>query len=364
MPSDNSTDPDDLLKAVENAVPRVWTSDDDSAVDTGPDAVIKGPEPAVAVSLTDAPLADPVPSPFAAASQWVQKHRDARFGVQAETANAILERLSGDASGGQAAPSVAIIVAHPDDEAIGAGAIIRALDDVTIVHVTDGAPGDDAYAQRKGFASREDYARARREEVVAALWIIGVPPERIRGLGFVDGEASLHLVELCHKVADLLEELKPDVVFTHPYEGGHSDHDSTAFAVHLACGILRRDGLPAPLIMELTSYHNYEGRRRLFDFLPFRGSQIKTLKLSPEAQEIKRQMFDAFKSQQELLQSFPVEVERFRQAPRYLFTVPPHEGQLDYERLCKKMTGAEWRMHAERALETLRTRKSVKGGAA
>ena len=38
---------------------------------------------------------------------------------------------------------------------------------------------------------------------------------------------------------------QPDVVLTHPYEGGHSDHDSTAFAVHLAAGILRRDGRPA-----------------------------------------------------------------------------------------------------------------------
>ena len=48
-----------------------------------------------------------------------------------------------------------------------------------------------------------------------------------------------------------------------------------------------------------------------------------------------------------------------------LFTVPPHEGQLDYERLCKKMTGAQWRAEAERALETLRSRmqfRSAGGG--
>ena len=72
-------------------------------------------------------------------------------------------------------------------------------------------------------------------------------------------------------------------------------------------------------------------------------------------------MFDHFTSQKTLLKTFPIEVERFRQAPRYLFTVPPHEGELDYERLCKKMTGAEWRANADKALQMLRSRKQFHG---
>ncbi len=73
--------------------------------------------------------------------------------------------------------------------------------------------------------------------------------------------------------------------------------------------------------------------------------------------QIKRQMFDAFTSQSALLKTFPLEVERFRHAPRYLFTVPPHEGTLDYERFCNKITGVEWRTYAKNALEVLRSRK-------
>ncbi|MEO5568891.1 MAG: hypothetical protein ABIR92_10385, partial [Gemmatimonadaceae bacterium] len=65
-------------------------------------------------------------------------------------------------------------------------------------------------------------------------------------------------------------------MLTHPYEGGHSDHDSTAFAVHLATGMLLREGRRAPIILELTSYHNYGGARRLFSFLPFANSRVKT----------------------------------------------------------------------------------------
>lgn len=320
--------------------------------------LIAGPEPAVPRDI--ATLTIPVkPSPFSAASVWVRKQRDARFGLQGNVASAILERLTALGTSVEALPSLIVIVAHPDDEAIGAGAILRGIPDSTVVHVTDGAPRDAEYALRKGFLNREAYAQARRDEVVAALWIIGMEPERIRGLGFVDGEASFHLVELTHKIVDLLSEKKPDVVLTHPYEGGHSDHDSTAFAVHLACGILRREGLAAPVIMELTSYHSHEGKRRLFSFLPFPGTPEKTVELGEEDKEIKRQMFNAFTSQESLLKTFPLEVERFRYAPRYLFTVPPHEGTLDYERLCNKMTGTEWRSYADEALKVLRARKST-----
>lgn len=323
--------------------------------------LITGPPPIIPRELRDL-IAPAKPSPFSAASFWIRKHRDARFGLQGDVANAILERLTALGNAVEALPSLMVIVAHPDDEAIGAGAVLRGIPDATVVHVTDGAPMDEGYARRKGFESREAYAEARRDEVVAALWIIGMPPERIRGLGFVDGDAALHLVEITHKIIDIITELKPDVVLTHPYEGGHSDHDSTAFAVHLACGILRRDKQSAPVIMEMTSYHNYQGKRRLFNFLPFPGAKEKTVELDEETKEIKRQMFDAFSSQHSLLKTFPLEVERFRQAPRYLFTVPPHDGTLDYERLCTKMSGAEWRAHAERALEVLRSRKQAPYG--
>jgi LmbE family N-acetylglucosaminyl deacetylase len=302
--------------------------------------------------------------PFAeameAAAVWVRRQRDKRLQPASEVVSGILDRL-GPQRVSDAPRRVVVVVAHPDDEALGAGAVLRGFPDVTIVHVTDGAPLDHGYAQKRGYENRDAYAQARRDEVLAALSIIGLPPERIRCLGIVDGEAAWHLVELCHKVADIFDELQPDVVLTHPYEGGHSDHDSTAFAVHLAAGMLLSQGQKAPIILELTSYHNYQGRRRFFSFLPFPGSRVRTVHLSSEDRRVKRAMFDHFTSQLPVLEKFSVDVERFRQAPRYLFTVPPHEGELDYERLCRRITGAEWRAAAERALEELRTRKSFRG---
>lgn len=306
------------------------------------------------------PSSSTVPTPTGG-NLWIPSRRDARLGARNEVADMILEKIASAGGPADTIPKIAVIVAHPDDEAIGAGAALRGIPDATVVHVTDGAPNDDEYAQRRGFPSRSAYAQARRDEVVAALGLIGVPEERILGLGFIDGEAAWHLVDLCNTVAALLEDLQPDVVLTHPYEGGHSDHDSTAFAVHLGAGILRRDGRPAPIILELTSYHNHNGRRRLYDFLPFVGTTVRTIALSDEDRAVKRQMFEAFTSQQELLRTVPIEIERFRTAPRYLFTVPPHEGELDYERLCRKMTGQEWRQQADAALQRLRSKRMFAG---
>lgn len=307
-------------------------------------------------------VADGGSSPLAAAARWVRTRREKRLAMRGVVANRVLDEILAQSATNSVAKRVTVIVAHPDDEAIGAGTLLRGLPGATIVHVTDGAPADPEYARCKGFESREAYAAQRRREVVASLGIIGIGEDQIRGLGFVDGEAAWHLVDVCRAVMNVLEELKPEVILTHPYEGGHSDHDSTAFAVHLASGILQCEGAIAPVVLELTSYHNYNGRRRLFDFLPSNGSVVRTLRLNSEARWVKQRMFAEFKSQHDLLRTFPIKVERFRHAPRYLFTVPPHDGELDYERRCKKITGAEWRAQAERALDALRTRKQFAAG--
>jgi LmbE family N-acetylglucosaminyl deacetylase len=283
--------------------------------------------------------------------------RDARYKPSPELTKAVLDRIAQRELLARAKSTTLVLVAHPDDEAIGAGGLLAGMPDAVIAHVTDGAPRDDRYAQGKGFPTREAYARARRREVVNALGHVGITPDRCRGLGYVDGEASLQLMELVFDVADLMDEMRPEIVITHPYEGGHSDHDATAFAVHLACGVLRRDNVPTPLLLELTSYHNFSGQRRVFSFLPFLGTEVRTIQLTETEKVLKRRMYDEFTSQKVCLERFPIALERFRPAPRYQFTAAPHEGQLDYERYCTAISGAQWRDNAGKALQILRTRR-------
>jgi len=72
-----------------------------------------------------------------------------------------------------------VIVAHPADEVVGAGCLISKLVDVTVLHVTDGAPRDMQDATAAGFKDRSEYAQARKQECLCALAIANVPEDRV-----------------------------------------------------------------------------------------------------------------------------------------------------------------------------------------
>jgi N-acetylglucosamine malate deacetylase 2 len=300
-----------------------------------------------------------VESPQLRLTTIIRGKQDARFRLDHDELLEALEQFGGDLGPEKSAVRTLVVVAHPDDESVGAGAQLARLRDVTVLHVTDGAPRAPGYAERMGFASADDYREFRRREVRDALALVGIPEERQLCLGIPDGEAPFHLVELALSLAELFDEMAPEVVLTHPYEGGHTDHDAVAFAVHLACGVLRREGAAVPAVLELTSYHYRNGGRVVHDFLPHpeAAELLRTVKLSRDATELKERVYERFVTQRRCLEQFRTDLEKFRPAPRYNFTAPPHDGTLDYELRSKRMSGEEWRSMAGRALDRLRTRR-------
>src|SRR6185503_10469386 len=86
--------------------------------------------------------------------------------------------------------TVLLVVAHPDDDVLGAGALLARLPGARIVYVTDGAPRDGHDARAYGFATAADYAAARRCEALAALAIADVPPHQTVWLDVADQEAT------------------------------------------------------------------------------------------------------------------------------------------------------------------------------
>lgn len=258
---------------------------------------------------------------------------------------------------------LAFIAAHPDDEVLGAGAQLVRDPPPLIVHVTDGAPRDPRDARERGFLSREAYAEARAQEAREALALAGIGAERIVSLGVVDQEAALSLAPLARRLARLLGELQVQTVFTHPYEGGHPDHDATAFVVHAACALLARErGEEAiPHVFEFTSYHASGGGLATGVFLaPNRAATPASapdgdvvVELSAAAREAKTRMLASFRSQWSMVALFPVHAERFRRAPYYRFTVSPHPSPLHYERLGWGWTAERWRALAAAALDQL-----------
>ena len=251
---------------------------------------------------------------------------------------------------------VAVIAAHPDDEVIGAGGQLPQLRNAVFIHVTDGAPRNRQDAALAGFSSPQEYARARAEEMSGALKLAGIDPGNRQPVGMVDQETSYHLCRLTRSLAELLRENRTDVILTHPYEGGHPDHDATAFSVSAACAIMKKQGVKPPRIVEFTSYYARDGNMVAGEFLPDRdnpGSGEMLVELSQELRDLKRRMFDCYVTQRHVLQFFPIHSERFRPAPVYRFSSPPHAGALHYERFDWGITGEQWRglaAHAEREL--------------
>jgi LmbE family N-acetylglucosaminyl deacetylase len=246
-----------------------------------------------------------------------------------------------------------VIVAHPADEVVGAGCLISKLVDVTILHITDGAPCDMQDAMAAGFSERSDYAEARREECLAALAIARVPEDRVVEFSLVDQCAAQCLARLTRKITTFLQESAADIVVTHPYEGGHPDHDATAFATHAALRLLKESGLRPPALFEMALYPSTDGKAKLPEFLPGSERETTTLMLDERARKLKQRMFACFETQRKSLEVSPVGPERFRQPPAYDFRVPPQEGKLHYENFDWALRRDEWQSLAVNALDIL-----------
>ena len=234
-----------------------------------------------------------------------------------------------------------VIVAHPGDEIVGAGCLISKLVDVTVLHVTDGAP-DMRDPQAAGFRERTDFAEARRQECIAALALANVPEERVMDFGISDRSASYCLARLSRRVTTFLQESAADIVLTHPYEGGHPDHDATAFATHAALRLLKENGLRPPVLFEMALRPDKDFRARRQEFLTGCERETTTLLLDKRAKELKQRMFAFLKTQRESLEVSSVGPERFCQHAKYDFSVPPKRGKLFYENFDWALRSEEW----------------------
>ncbi|HEV2326000.1 MAG TPA: PIG-L family deacetylase [Terracidiphilus sp.] len=269
----------------------------------------------------------------------------------------LLDRISASARSQLPLPRILLVTAHPDDEVIAVGARLERFRDSRMICVTDGSPRDGVDARAKGFRSLQDYAAARRAELEAAICQAGLDPDRILrridlGPGatpIADQESVWRLAELTLALTAELRSFRPEAILTHPYEGGHPDHDACAFAAHAAARLV---GASCGII-EAPFYHAGGTGMETGRFLP--GGPAEVIRtLSVEERIKKRKRLACFVSQIDTLRPFGVEDERFRWTPAYDFTQPPHPGKLFYENFSWGVTGAHFRAQAASALQQLK----------
>ncbi|MFL5264353.1 MAG: PIG-L deacetylase family protein [Anaeromyxobacteraceae bacterium] len=248
---------------------------------------------------------------------------------------------------------VLVLAAHPDDETIGAGALLYRLRGGVVVHLTDGAPRDPRF--RPEGLEVDAYARARRRELGAALAAAGLTEKSALAMGVPDQDAAYAIADLARSLAAVLGATHPALVVTHPYEGGHPDHDAAAIVARAAILLARRERLAVPRLVEMTSYHASGGALVTGQFLDAPLAKQVARVLSPVELDVKRAMLACFETQRPVLEPFlaHLAVERFRPAPRIDVSRPPHEGPLWYERLGFTLSGARWRALARRAIDAL-----------
>ena len=250
-------------------------------------------------------------------------------------------------------PSI-IVAAHPDDEVVGLGTRLNEFQNLlAIVHVTDGAPRTGPDVANAGFATWRQYADQRRKEFESAMREARARPGRKLCFWCPDQRAIYGIASHTRRLAALFERVHPQYVFTHPYEGGHPDHDAAAVSVHAAVALLRNAGRAAPLILEFASYHNSCTGLESERFLDDSEAPVRDRVLNSEQQNLKQNVFRCYASQQKVLAWFPIKREPVRLAPAYDFTSPPHEGQLLYETFGLGLTGKHWRRVAAKTLRNM-----------
>lgn len=168
---------------------------------------------------------------------------------------------------------------------------------------------------------------------------------------YTDGELALKLVEMIEYLELQLRNVS--AVITHPYEGGHPDHDACAFAVQYAARRLKKAGHAAPARLEFTSYFGVNGRRRIGKFRPDKQNPGSFAHLTRDQRRRKRAALRAFETQAWIQRGFGAQREMYRDAPDYDFRHPSAPKCWLYDAFGWPITDQIWLRHAGSALDQL-----------
>ena len=141
-----------------------------------------------------------------------------------------------------------VVVAHPDDEVLGAGATIHKLiqesNDVAIAIMSNHA------------AARANISDTLASDEADALKILGVTKTYAADFPNIKMNTIAHL-DLVKFVESCIEDFGAEAIITHHPSDTNNDHTQTSLAVQAACRLFqRKEGIPALrelLYMEVLS---------------------------------------------------------------------------------------------------------------
>jgi N-acetyl-1-D-myo-inositol-2-amino-2-deoxy-alpha-D-glucopyranoside deacetylase len=139
--------------------------------------------------------------------------------------------------------NVLFVHAHPDDESINTastiGHFINNKDNVTVIHFFNGDGGDSFIENLKG----KKLAKIRKQELNNAIDILGVNDHRWLEY-WSDLYSNIEPINAINKLAEVILELKPNIVITYDEDGGsgHKDHIQVHNIVKNAINVSKYSG--------------------------------------------------------------------------------------------------------------------------
>lgn len=125
---------------------------------------------------------------------------------------------------------ILVVAAHPDDEVLGCGGTMARYakngDHVNVVFMSDGV------SSRENLKAHDK--NNRRESAKKACEILGAKPPRF--FDFPDNMMdTIPLLDIVQKLEAYIQEIKPNIVYTHFKDDLNIDHQITYQAVMTAC---------------------------------------------------------------------------------------------------------------------------------
>jgi LmbE family N-acetylglucosaminyl deacetylase len=182
---------------------------------------------------------------------------------------------------------VIVVAPHPDDEVLGASALLTS-EPVTVVYVTDGVPPD---------ARDPTLATTRLAEAREAHRLLGATVDDIVRFDVGDRRVTDAVASVASMLDELVRERRSRDVYAPAYQRGHPDHDATHVAAHLA----RRSSARNARHIRWHVYALYgltdDGVARVGLLGPEHSADVRTAAVDGSALDRKARALRAFDSQ-------------------------------------------------------------------
>jgi len=170
--------------------------------------------------------------------------------------------------------NILVVAAHPDDEVLGCGgAVARHAAQGDVVHVLILAEGATSRQSERDTEAAGDTLEHLRQCTRKAAGILGVQPPHFAGLpdNRLDG---MELLDIIKPIEAMIEEVKPQVVYTHHSGDLNIDHKLAYQAVLTAARPLPGADIRAVYTFETVSSTEWSGGDGRDQFQPVRFIDI------------------------------------------------------------------------------------------